>query len=355
MEAVPSSSAMESLVYQARQQQQQMAQQQQQSTPLPFVSQSHQQLDSSCMMDLFLASPPGDLDDDLQPMAKRRRRLNAPETQLLTDVFVTNQKPNAQLRTELGEKLGMTPRAVQIWYLHCFHSMCSIANAHAYTHARSRRFQNKRAKLKKDPNSPIVGKAPLAGGTVGSSANQPGYDCVYGNMKSQQMYYPYPQQGGRFPPFPTPPAHTMATLASPRNPLPTLDLASSTNWVSPPGGYSQAPGNSSAAPSSSSLPYYTQSFPFDTQTAARRSANAFSDYQARRSAPLTVVGGALATSSPASGVMAPTTSQLYNALQNMPTGPGWSLPVGPLSFIGSKNEFLKNRPSFPSMPCLVSP
>jgi hypothetical protein len=68
---------------------------------------------------------------------------------------------------------------------------------------------------------------------------------------------------------------------------------------------------------------------------------------------MSVVGGALAMASPASGVMPPTTSQLYNALQNMPTGPGWSLPVGPLSFIGSKEEVLKNRPIFPSTPCLV--
>ncbi len=50
-----------------------------------------------------------------KPSPKRRRRLNATETKLLQEVFLYNQKPNAQLRAELGRKLGMTPRAVQIW------------------------------------------------------------------------------------------------------------------------------------------------------------------------------------------------------------------------------------------------
>jgi hypothetical protein len=46
---------------------------------------------------------------------KRRRRLSVVETKLLSEVFVYNQKPNAKVRQDLGRKLNMTPRAVQIW------------------------------------------------------------------------------------------------------------------------------------------------------------------------------------------------------------------------------------------------
>ena len=52
---------------------------------------------------------------DMKGCAKRRRRLSAYETKLLSEVFSYNQKPNAQVRKELGQKLNMTPRAVQIW------------------------------------------------------------------------------------------------------------------------------------------------------------------------------------------------------------------------------------------------
>ena len=52
---------------------------------------------------------------DLKGCPKRRRRLSALETKMLSEVFAYNQKPNAQVRKELGQKLNMTPRAVQIW------------------------------------------------------------------------------------------------------------------------------------------------------------------------------------------------------------------------------------------------
>ncbi len=35
---------------------------------------------------------------------------------LLERIFQTNQYPNLQFRTELGNHLGMTPRKVQIWF-----------------------------------------------------------------------------------------------------------------------------------------------------------------------------------------------------------------------------------------------
>ncbi|KAL1920445.1 uncharacterized protein VTP21DRAFT_822 [Calcarisporiella thermophila] len=62
---------------------------------------------------------------DLDRAVKRRRRLTQDETQLLNDIFDTTPKPNSALRKRLADQLGMTPRAVQIW------------------------FQNRRAKMKK--------------------------------------------------------------------------------------------------------------------------------------------------------------------------------------------------------------
>lgn len=56
----------------------------------------------------------------------RRRQLSIDEVSVLTSVFQHCDKPNAQLREQLADQMGMTSRAVQIW------------------------FQNKRAKRKKD-------------------------------------------------------------------------------------------------------------------------------------------------------------------------------------------------------------
>jgi hypothetical protein len=54
--------------------------------------------------------------DEFDGSPRRRRRLANSQTKVLLDVFVHHQKPNAQLRAELGRRLGMTPRAVQVWY-----------------------------------------------------------------------------------------------------------------------------------------------------------------------------------------------------------------------------------------------
>lgn len=56
----------------------------------------------------------------------RRRQLTNDEVNVLTNVFQHCDKPNALLREQLADQMGMTARAVQIW------------------------FQNKRAKRKKD-------------------------------------------------------------------------------------------------------------------------------------------------------------------------------------------------------------
>ena len=55
---------------------------------------------------------------------KHRRRTTKAQFKVLERAFVDNQKPPANLRRSLAMKLGMTPRAVQVW------------------------FQNRRAKLK---------------------------------------------------------------------------------------------------------------------------------------------------------------------------------------------------------------
>ncbi|KAI9014069.1 hypothetical protein DFJ74DRAFT_645092 [Hyaloraphidium curvatum] len=56
---------------------------------------------------------------------RRRRRLTPEETQLLLATFAHTQTPPAQMRAQLGARLHMSPRAIQIW------------------------FQNRRAKLKR--------------------------------------------------------------------------------------------------------------------------------------------------------------------------------------------------------------
>ncbi|KAF9899660.1 hypothetical protein EC991_008515 [Linnemannia zychae] len=57
----------------------------------------------------FSTSPTG------QPR-KRRRRTNREELEILEDAFAKNLLPDAATRQELGERLGMSVRAVQIWF-----------------------------------------------------------------------------------------------------------------------------------------------------------------------------------------------------------------------------------------------
>ncbi|KAG0052585.1 hypothetical protein BGZ83_002410 [Gryganskiella cystojenkinii] len=47
---------------------------------------------------------------------KRRRRTNREELDILEDAFAKNLLPDATTRQELGERLGMSVRAVQIWF-----------------------------------------------------------------------------------------------------------------------------------------------------------------------------------------------------------------------------------------------
>jgi hypothetical protein len=54
-----------------------------------------------------------------------RKRLSVDSTKILMAAFEHNPKPSSEMRTALGQKLGLSSRAVQIW------------------------FQNRRAKLKK--------------------------------------------------------------------------------------------------------------------------------------------------------------------------------------------------------------
>jgi len=54
------------------------------------------------------------IDDEDERIRKNRATWSA--RMLLERIFQTNQYPNLQLRTELGNQLGMTPRKVQIWF-----------------------------------------------------------------------------------------------------------------------------------------------------------------------------------------------------------------------------------------------
>lgn len=76
---------------------------------------------------------------------KHRRRISSDQCSILETEYLINTKPNATKRHQLAERLGMTPRTVQIW------------------------FQNKRAKVKQQqiksggqlpPSSPPVPTAP---------------------------------------------------------------------------------------------------------------------------------------------------------------------------------------------------
>ncbi|KAG0440426.1 Homeobox protein HD-10 [Dictyocoela muelleri] len=58
-------------------------------------------------------------------VVKHRKRTSKLQLKVLEKTFETTVKPDANLRKALGEQLGMTPRAVQVW------------------------FQNRRAKVKK--------------------------------------------------------------------------------------------------------------------------------------------------------------------------------------------------------------
>ncbi|PVU93440.1 hypothetical protein BB561_003271 [Smittium simulii] len=65
---------------------------------------------------------------DSDKNARKRYRLTSDQTEKLNEVFEHNSKPDSNTRMELGKKLGMDPRKVQIW------------------------FQNRRAKLKRESN-----------------------------------------------------------------------------------------------------------------------------------------------------------------------------------------------------------
>ncbi|OAD65430.1 Homeodomain-like DNA binding domain-containing transcription factor, partial [Phycomyces blakesleeanus NRRL 1555(-)] len=46
----------------------------------------------------------------------KRRRANAKQLEVLNRVFERTSFPTTQVRNELGQQLGMSPRTVQIWF-----------------------------------------------------------------------------------------------------------------------------------------------------------------------------------------------------------------------------------------------
>jgi len=47
---------------------------------------------------------------------QKKNRTSWKQRMLLESIFQTDPYPNFQLRTELGKKLSMNPRKVQIWF-----------------------------------------------------------------------------------------------------------------------------------------------------------------------------------------------------------------------------------------------
>ncbi|KAI8343363.1 homeobox domain-containing protein, partial [Chlamydoabsidia padenii] len=47
---------------------------------------------------------------------KHRRRTSRAQFKLLESSFSENSKPSATMRRWLAQKLGMTPRSVQVWF-----------------------------------------------------------------------------------------------------------------------------------------------------------------------------------------------------------------------------------------------
>lgn len=111
-----------------------------QQLPSPsLLSPSHHHLSQQTSSHNILApkvliSPPLTLSPSAKPSPirpisntiKRRRRLNSQESTRLTSFFDRCPRPNAAQRQQLSLQLGLSPRAIQIW------------------------FQNRRAKVKRD-------------------------------------------------------------------------------------------------------------------------------------------------------------------------------------------------------------
>lgn len=101
----------------------------------------------------------GDAESLAYRTVKRRRRLTQEETRILNNVFETTTKPNSQVRKRLAQQLGMTPRAVQIW------------------------FQNRRAKQKRDSTESANADTPPPKKLTFASDY---YDTAMANNKANQ-------------------------------------------------------------------------------------------------------------------------------------------------------------------------
>lgn len=93
------------------------------------------------MFETFHQSPSGDFKPTFyNPFeVKHRRRTTKAQHKILEKAFAENQKPSAGIRRQLALRLGMTPRAVQVW------------------------FQNRRAKLKTCCGSGVLNISASAG------------------------------------------------------------------------------------------------------------------------------------------------------------------------------------------------
>lgn len=90
-----------------------------------------------------------------QQKNKKRQRATPKQLSVLRNEFMINSTPNAKIREEIGQKIDMTERSVQIW------------------------FQNKRAKAKQFARR---NHNPYANGRVPYMANANGPQAFYANM-----------------------------------------------------------------------------------------------------------------------------------------------------------------------------
>src|ERR1700733_4093383 len=85
---------------------------------LPLSHLEDHPLNIERMFETFHQSPSGDFKPTFyNPFEiKHRRRTTKSQFRLLETSFQENSKPTATSRRALASKLGMTPRAVQVWF-----------------------------------------------------------------------------------------------------------------------------------------------------------------------------------------------------------------------------------------------
>ncbi|KAF7728140.1 hypothetical protein EC973_006655 [Apophysomyces ossiformis] len=85
-------------------------------TPIPPESRSPSPTTSEGEEEEDERTVEGEEEEAGPPLKAKRRRANAKQLEVLNQVFDRTFFPSTQMRAELGRKLGMSPRTVQIWF-----------------------------------------------------------------------------------------------------------------------------------------------------------------------------------------------------------------------------------------------